>query len=166
MKALSNDAAANKMFTQIHELIEDNFIMVLSVLHDEFGFGDKRTRQLIETVYQRTEEYTRMAFEETLEYNTAEDRRKYHKEVREIIRLNALEWMPPNVYAYFFQCRLPNYADAKRGHNARTKEYERRQHISIKDAASMQEQLQAARSWAQNNSGYNAAVGRMIKNDR
>ena len=44
MKANTTDAAVSKMFSQIHEMIEDNLIMVLSVLHDEFGFGDKRTR--------------------------------------------------------------------------------------------------------------------------
>ena len=164
MKANTPDVAANKMFSQIHELIEDNLIMVLSVLHDEFGFGDKRTRQLILAVQERTEEYTQMAFDEVLEYKTAEDRRKLHKEVREILRVNALEWMPEDVYTYFFKSRLPTFADAKRNHKARTKAEERKQRVSLKRAAERQEQLQIARSWATNNTGYNAAVGK-IKED-
>ena len=166
MKANTPDVAANKMFSQIHELIEDNLIMVLSVLHDEFGFGDKRTRQLVLAVQERTEEYTQMAFDEVLEYKVAEDRRKLHKEVREILRVNALEWMPEDVYTYFFKSRLPTFADAKRNHKARTKAEERKQHVSLKQAAELQEQLQIARSWATNNTGYNAAVGKMKEGDK
>lgn len=161
MKANTTDAAVSKMFSQIHEMIEDNLIMILSVLHDEFGFGDKRTRQLILAVQERTAKYTEMAFDEILEYKVAEDRRKLHNEVREILRINALEWMPEDVYAYFFKCRLPTYADVKRNHNARIKATERKQRVSLKQAAELQEQLQIARSWATNNTGYNAAVGKI-----
>ena len=165
MRANSSRAAAEKYWAQVTDVLEDNLILVLCCLREEFGFGEKRLNSLLDSVYAKAKEFNQMAKDEVLDIKTNEDRERFHSFTHELIKARAMEFMPREIYDFFYTAKKPTLSETRIASHTREKAEAQKERDNLKNVAEMQKKLQAARSWAQNNSGYNAAVGRMMKDD-
>ncbi|MFR7724105.1 MAG: hypothetical protein ACLU2K_11850, partial [Clostridia bacterium] len=60
MKANSEKAFREKNWRTIFETMEDNLLTVLDVLHEEYGFGEKRLLSFLQSVQNKAAQYNEM----------------------------------------------------------------------------------------------------------
>ena len=161
MKVNSKKTADEKYWIQITQILEDNLILILMVLHEQYGFYD-RQKTVLNAVYEKAKLFDQMARDEILEIKTQHEREKYHKTIHEIIKLRAHAFMPPEVWDFFYNSSPPTFSETRAASSRKEKEHARQEQLSLKQAMQMQTDLQAARGWAMNNENYSAAFGKKV----
>ena len=157
MKVNSKKTIDEKYWTQITQVLKDNLILVLMVLHEQYGFSD-RQRTVLDAVYEKAKLFDQMARDEILEIKTQHEREKYHKIIHEIIKLRAHAFMPPDIWDFFYNSSTPTFTETRAASSRKEKENARKEQLSLKQAMQMQVDLQAARGWAMNNSAYSTSI--------
>ncbi len=153
MRANSRQASAEKYWRQTMEVLEDNLVLMLMVLREEHGFGEKRINSIITAVRDKARLFEEMAEDEVLETKTADIRAAYHEAFREIVRINAKALMPPDTYEYFFNTPLPMHSDVRRTAHMKDQVKTEQKKVSLKDAAELHNFMQAAQGYLKNE-GY------------
>lgn len=163
--AFSHKANQELAWQNILRTLDNNLVMVLATLKEDFGFGEERLNRFFDGFYGRTEEFRQMVLDDVYEEKTENYHLIIGRHMDEIAEMYSLRLLPPSVRDRLYgKIAEPAHVIAAQV-NARQRSRAEKQKISLVQAQQMQEQLQAAKSWAQNNSGYNAAVGRMMKDD-
>lgn len=160
MKANSRCASAEKYWRSVLGTLSDNLVMVLMVLHEEYGFGEKRLSDLIEHVADKAVIFDEMIKDDVLDIKTSHDRELYYKSIHKIIEINAKAILPPDVYNVIYNAYMSSNQEVIRHKRATEKANAKKECIGMKQAAAMQQDLQAARSWAMDNQNYSAAFGK------
>ena len=138
MKANSEKAFREKNWRTIFETMEDNLLTVLDVLHEEYGFGEKRLMQFLLS--------RRAGRSQPAQRRPLCGAR--HAQLHEIIKTRAKYQLPPSVVDIFNQS-APTAAELDRSERQKRKNKQ----VSVTKAAELQNSLQTARAWAMSKDG-------------
>lgn len=89
MKVNSEKAFREKNWRTIFETMEDNLLTVLDVLHEEYGFGEKRLLSFLQSVQNKAAQYNEMLDDGVIDDKTGGQREKYAAQLHEIIKTRA-----------------------------------------------------------------------------
>lgn len=131
----------------------DGIIMISCItLHEHFGFGEKRIAEFLDTFTQinsRLAEYSRDEVwdQKTKEWRHDDLRRAYRKAIHESLAI----FLPENVINAYFNLDRYNRRDYLMEAKAERRENERRERVSMAEAAEMQNKVQAFRRYLEDN---------------
>ena len=124
---------------QIYNVMLTNLLLTCYVLHEHFGFGAKRLDSYIQAIVEEAEHFDDMARDGVLDLKTADERRKYQQQFREILQTTAKVFLSEDCYNAIFVGRSPTRSEVQ----TKVKNEERKYAVSISEAAKMQTMAQA-----------------------
>lgn len=130
------NAGAEKLHNVMYNVLLNNLLTVMYVLHNDYGFGAKRQEEFISHLMETVVEFDNKARADLLPTLTG-DYNEYHAKLREILKVSTKQYIPKEMYEQVFCQALPTHAS----NSAREKNNERNRAISIKDAAKLQQTM-------------------------
>ena len=142
MKANSKSAQKESWVDALYETIEDNVLATVLVLHEQFGFGEKRIEQYLDAFEKMADKLNAAAEDEIKDFKTGDYRIKYKQTIREILRVTTLNIMPERFYNEVF---IKGHSTAKdvEMESARAKRQKDKLPLSFSEAAELQAKMQA-----------------------
>lgn len=142
MKANSKSAQKESWVDALYETIEDNVLATVLVLHEQFGFGEKRIEQYLDAFVKMADKLNAAAEDEIKNFKTGDYRIKYKQAIREILRVTTLNIMPERFYNEVF---IKGHSTAKdvEMESARLKRRKEQMPLSFSEAAELQAKMQA-----------------------
>lgn len=146
MKANSKSAQKESWVDALYETIEDNVLATVLVLHEQFGFGEKRIEQYLDAFEKMADKLNAAAEDEIKDFKTGDYRIKYKQTIREILRVTTLNIMPERFYNEVF---IKGHSTAKdvEMESARLKRRKEQMPLSFSEAAELQAKMQAFRDF-------------------
>ena len=146
MKANSKSAQKESWVDALYETIEDNVLATVLVLHEQFGFGEKRIEQYLDAFEKMADKLNAAAEDEIKDFKTGDYRIKYKQTIREILRVTTLNIMPERFYNEVF---IKGHSTAKdvEMESARLKRRKEQMPLSFSEAAELQAKMQAFRNF-------------------
>ena len=146
MKANSKSAQKESWVDALYETIEDNVLATVLVLHEQFGFGEKRIEQYLDAFEKMADKLNAAAEDEIKDFKTGDYRIKYKQAIREILRVTTLNIMPERFYNEVF---IKGHSTAKdvEMESARMKRRKEQMPLSFSEAAELQAEMQAFRDF-------------------
>ena len=146
MKANSKSAQKESWVDALYETIEDNVLATVLVLHEQFGFGEKRIEQYLDAFEKMADKLNAAAEDEIKDFKTGDYRVKYKQAIREILRVTTLNIMPERFYNEVF---IKGHGTAKdvEMESARLKRRKEQMPLSFSEAAELQAEMQAFRDF-------------------
>ena len=146
MKANSKSAQKESWVDALYETIEDNVLATVIVLHEQFGFGEKRIEQYLDASEKMADKLNAAAEDEIKDFKTGDYRIKYKQTIREILRVTTLNIMPERFYNEVF---IKGHSTAKdvEMESARLKRRKEQMPLSFSEAAELQAEMQAFRDF-------------------
>ena len=146
MKANSKSAQKESWGDALYETIEDNVLATVLVLHEQFGFGEKRIEQYLDAFEKMADKLNAAAEDEIKDFKTGDYRIKYKQTIREILRVTTLNIMPERFYNEVF---IKGHSTAKdvEMESARLKRRKEQMPLSFSEAAELQAKMQAFRNF-------------------
>lgn len=146
MKANSKSAQKESWVDALYETIEDNVLATVLVLHEQFGFGEKRIEQYLDAFEKMADKLNAAAEDEIKDFKTGDYRVKYKQAIREILRISTLNIMPERFYNEVF---IKGHSTAKdvEMESARLKRRKEQMPLSFSEAAELQAEMQAFRDF-------------------
>lgn len=146
MKANSKSAQKESWVDALYETIEDNVLATVLVLHEQFGFGEKRIEQYLDAFEKMADKLNAAAEDEIKDFKTGDYRVKYKQAIREILRVTTLNIMPERFYNEVF---IKGHSTAKdvEMESARLKRRKEQMPLSFSKAAELQAEMQAFRDF-------------------
>ena len=146
MKANSKSAQKESWVNALYETIEDNVLATVLVLHEQFGFGEKRIEQYLDAFEKMADKLNAAAEDEIKDFKTGDYRIKYKQTIREILRVTTLNIMPERFYNEVF---IKGHSTAKdvEMESARLKRRKEQMPLSFSEAAELQAKMQAFRDF-------------------
>ena len=146
MKANSKSAQKESWVDALYETIEDNVLATVLVLHEQFGFGEKRIEQYLDAFEKMADKLNAAAEDEIKDFKTGDYRIKYKQAIREILRVTTLNIMPERFYNEVF---IKGHSTAKdvEMESARLKRRKEQMPLSFSEAAELQAKMQAFRDF-------------------
>ena len=146
MKANSKSAQKESWVDALYETIEDNVLATVLVLHEQFGFGEKRIEQYLDAFEKMADKLNAAAEDEIKDFKTGDYRIKYKQTIREILRVTTLNIMPERFYNEVF---IKGHSTAKdvEMESARMKRRKEQMPLSFSEAAELQAKMQAFRDF-------------------
>lgn len=135
-------ARTESINNQIYNCLIDNLLISLYILHDKYGFGEKRITDYINTHVEyaaKMDEYIR---DEVIAEKTEDFRSKYRQQMNEILRTMTKEFLPADFYAEIFEKPTPTRAEVVSRSNKQRKERAAKTAVSVTQAAEMQKAAQ------------------------
>lgn len=142
MKANSKSAQKESWVDALYETIEDNVLATVLVLHEQFGFGEKRIEQYLDAFAKTADKLNAAAEDEIKDFKTGDYRIKYKQAIREILRVTTLNIMPERFYNEVF---IKGHSTAKdvEMESAKLKRRKEQMPLSFSEAAELQAKMQA-----------------------
>ena len=142
MKTNSKSAQKESWVDALYETIEDNVLATVLVLHEQFGFGEKRIEQYLDAFEKMADKLNAAAEDEIKDFKTGDYRIKYKQTIREILRVTTLNIMPERFYNEVF---IKGHSTAKdvEMESARAKRQKNKLPLSFSEAAELQAEMQA-----------------------
>lgn len=131
-----------KWCNQLYKVLEDNLIVTAVVLHEYFGFGEKRIDDYMKAVQETAARFNEMAKDEVLDIKTDNYRRKYCEAYRAIIKTNSENFMPEEFHKAIFSGHTPTKREIEREVKLKNKELWKNS-TSLAEAAELQAKMQA-----------------------
>ena len=146
MKANSTSAQKESWVDALYETIEDHVLATVLVLHEQFGFGEKRIEQYLDAFEKMADKLNAAAEDEIKDFKTGDYRIKYKQTIREILRVTTLNIMPERFYNEVF---IKGHSTAKdvEMESARLKRRKEQMPLSFSEAAELQAEMQAFRDF-------------------
>ena len=146
MKANSKSAQKESWVDALYETIEDNVLATVLVLHEQFGFGEKRIEQYLDAFEKMADKLNAAAEDEIKNFKTGDYRVKSKQAIREILRISTLNIMPERFYNEVF---IKGHSTAKdvEMESARMKRRKEQTPLSFSEAAELQAKMQAFRNF-------------------
>lgn len=145
MKAGNRRVQGEKYWKDVIEVLTDNMIVTMQVLHENFGFGEKRLALLLDLVHKKAKAFDEAAEDGVLDIRTQWEREQFHDQIHTLIMLKAKEFLPDEMMSIF--CDIPTCGTVYAERNAADK---RKRAASMKDAAESAERMQELMLAAQN----------------
>ena len=142
MRSNSKSAQKEAWTDALYETIEDNVLATVLVLHEQFGFGEKRIEKYLAAFEEMAERLNAAAEDEVKDFKTGDYRAKYKQAIREILRVTTLNIMPERFYNEVF---IKGHGTAKdvEMESARAKRQMDKLPLSFSEAAELQAKMQA-----------------------
>ena len=142
MRSNSKSAQKEARTDALYETIEDNVLATVLVLHEQFGFGEKRIEQYLDAFEKMADKLNAAAEDEIKDFKTGDYRVKYKQTIREILRVTTLNIMPERFYNEVF---IKGHGTAKdvEMESARAKRQKDKLPLSFSEAAELQAKMQA-----------------------
>ena len=142
MRSNSKSAQKEAWTDALYETIEDNVLATVLVLHEQFGFGEKRIEKYLAAFEEMAERLNAAAEDEIKDFKTGDYRVKYKQAIREILRVTTLNIMPERFYNEVF---IKGHSTAKdvEMESARAKRQKDKLPLSFSEAAELQAKMQA-----------------------
>ena len=141
MRSNSKSAQKEAWTDALYETIEDNVLATVLVLHEQFGFGEKRIEKYLAAFEEMAERLNAAAEDEVKDFKTGDYRTKYKQAIREILRVTTLNLMPERFYNEVF---IKGHGTAKdvEMESARAKRQKDKRPLSFSEAAELQAKMQ------------------------
>lgn len=130
------NAGAEKLHNVVYNVLLNNLLTVMYVLHEDYGFGAKRQEEFISHLMETVVEFDNKARADLLPTITG-DYNEYHAKLREILKTATKQYLPKEMFEQVFCTALPTHAS----NTAKEKINERNRTISLKDAAKLQQTM-------------------------
>lgn len=142
MRSNSKSVQKESWVDALYETIEDNVLATVLVLHEQFGFGEKRIEKYLAAFEEMAERLNAAAEDEIKDFKTGDYRVKYKQAIREILRISTLNIMPERFYNEVF---IKGHSTAKdvEMESARMKRQKEQMPLSFSEAAELQAKMQA-----------------------
>lgn len=124
---------------RLYELLVDNLLVSCYVLHEYFGFGQKRLDDYITAVGEVVKRFDDQARDGVLDYKTAAERARYRDQFKEILRIMTKDFLSDEFYNAIFASRTPTLSEVM----SKEKREQRKLTVSIAEAAKIQTAAQA-----------------------
>lgn len=124
---------------RLYELLVDNLLVSCYVLHEYFGFGQKRLDDYIDAVAVVAKRFDDDARDGVLDYKTAAERARYRAKFKEILRIMTKDFLSEEFYNAVFVDRTPTLSEVVR----KEKREQRKLTVSMAEAAKIQTAAQA-----------------------
>ena len=144
-------ARTESLNNQIYNVLIDNLVISLYVLHEHFGFGAKRSDQYVKALVEMVDRFDEEARDGVHRVKTEDVRREYQETFHNILRVRTKEFMPPDFYAEVFEARRPTRSDVKRKYDRETRERAEKTAVSVAQAAEMQKAAQIFQQFLRDN---------------
>nr|DAU71486.1 MAG TPA: hypothetical protein [Caudoviricetes sp.] len=148
MKSYSPKSNAEKFWGDVSETMVDNLVLVLHVLKEQYGFGDKRLRDFLDGVYAKARKFDEMIDDGVFEIKTEEDRKKYKDVLHNLIRVRSKSYMPADIYSLLYEDKMPTNQQARREAKQKRKA---KAAVSIKQAEALRNNMLECKGWWSNN---------------
>ena len=104
MKANRTKINAEKEWQSVMLTMQDNLLLVLDVLHTDFGFGKQRINAILRKMHARAVQFDKWQADEVLDLKTAEIREQTVDEIviRELLRVRMKGCLPDWFYEQVF----------------------------------------------------------------
>lgn len=111
MKANRTKINAEKEWQSVMLTMQDNLLLVLDVLHTDFGFGKQRINAILEKMHVRAVQFDKWQADEVLDLKTAEIREQTVDEIviRELLRVRMKGCLPDWFYEQVFSAVPTNH---------------------------------------------------------
>ena len=152
---IAKRARTESINNQIYNCLIDNLLISLYILHDKYGFGEKRITDYINTHVEyaaKMDEYIR---DEVIAEKTEDFRSQYRQKMNEILRIITKEFLPADFYAEIFEKPTPTRAEVVSRSNRQRKERAAKTAVSVSQAAEMQRAAQKFQSYLRERSDKN-----------
>lgn len=124
---------------RIYELLVDNLIVLIYVLHNDFGFGEKRLDSYINAVMDAAKQFDEYARDGVLDFKTVAERVRYRDKFKEYLRIMCKDFVSDELYNAIFVDRTPTTAEV----TCKAKRERDMFAVSVAEAAKMQTIAQA-----------------------
>lgn len=135
-----------KWCNQLYKVLEDNLIVTAVVLHEYFGFGEKRIDDYMKAVQETAARFNEMAKDEVLDVKTDDYRRKYCEAYRAIIKANSENFMPEEFHKAIFSGHTPTKREIEQEVKIKTREMQKNA-VTLSEAAELQAKMQDFRDF-------------------
>ena len=104
MKANRAKINAEKEWQSVMLTMQDNLLLVLDVLHTDYGFGQQRINAILEKMHARAVQFDKWQADEVLDLKTAEIREQIVDEavLRDLLRVRMKSCLPDWFYEQIF----------------------------------------------------------------
>lgn len=104
MKANRAKINAEKEWQKVMLAMQDNLLLVLDVLHTDYGFGQQRINAILEKMHARVVQFDKWQADEVLDLKTAEIREQIVDEavLRDLLRVRMKGCLPDWFYEQVF----------------------------------------------------------------
>lgn len=144
-------AKTESINNQLYNCLIDNLLISLYILHDKYGFGEKRITDYINAHVEYAKKMDEYIRDDVIKEMTADYRNKYQQEFREMLRITTKEFLPPGFYVEIFENRCPTRAEIVSKRNREVKERNAKTAVSISQAAEMQKAAQIFQQFLRDN---------------
>lgn len=154
MKANSYEAAQQKAWKTIQNVMRDNIAMMLLVLHNEYGFGRERIKKLLDEMADMAERFDEYDNDGVLDIKRDELTKDFLDENRlhEFLKVRLKNVIPEEHYEEIFGDGSAVFHEVRAKSKSKARERQKRQEISIATAAEIQSKVLAMRDF-QNTKG-------------
>lgn len=124
---------------RLYELLVDNLLVSVYVLHEYFGFGEKRLDDYITAVAAVAKRFDDDTRDGVLDFKTAAERARYRDKFKAYLRIMCKDFISEELYSTFFVDRTPTRSEVLR----KAKRERDMCAVSVAEAAKMQTMAQA-----------------------
>ena len=135
-------AAQEKNNYAAYDVLINNLIISVLVLHEEFEFGKSRIEQYIAGIIEKVKWFDEMSRDGVADIKTAAERKAYQTQFREFLRISTKEYLPEELYREVFETNLPTAAEVACRSKIKEAELQRKTAVSVAKAAEMQRAAQ------------------------
>lgn len=146
-------AQQEKLHNIVYDILLNNLLTVMYVLHEDYGFGAKRSEEFISHLMEAVVKFDQHARSDTMEL-VVEDINSYRQNLREILRITTKPYLPEEMYRQIFNQALPTTASL----NSKYKNAERQEALTMAEAAKLTERLDIYRDWLKEQNNENTNV--------
>lgn len=152
MKANRAKINAEKEWQSVMLTMQDNLLLVLDVLHTDYGFGKQRINAILKKVATRAAQFDQWQADEVLDLKTAEIREQTVDEtvLRDLLRVRMKGCLPNWFYEQVFGA-VPSNHEMRQKYKRNTSAQQ--VNISVAEAAKAVESLQAMKEYLEHCGG-------------
>lgn len=135
----------------------NNLVIVLETLHTEYGFGEKRLSDFLNHMIEHVEKFDEMAADGVVTEKMS-TYQQYHESIRSILKASTRGYLPPEFWRSAFIDNMPTSALTDSKYKNLHREYDKKNAVSMAEAAQIQQAAQAFQAYMRERSGdVNAA---------
>lgn len=126
---------------QLYNVLEDNLLVTVVVLHERFGFGEKRLMEFVDAVQETAAKFSEMIRDEVIDEKTDSYRHRYQQAFRGTLRATTENFMPDAFIKAIFG-HTPTKREIEREVKIKTREKQKTA-VTLSEAAELQAKMQA-----------------------
>lgn len=151
MKSRSVVAELNKANNMIYDIMINNLLLYMVVMHEKYGFGEKRLDEFLQAVVEKADEFEKMQIDETFDAKVGKEKERYMPQFRKLLCITGKSYIPKYFLSAAVKQKTPTFNDAARLRKKRERELSANSHVSLAEAERLQNFMKTVK-------GYNEEV--------